>query len=299
MLELLGQMTQRVLRHADGKRRETRVPRLGIGVVWPHTQPATTMCAAGVCLVLQGDKQMLVGDKTLRYEAGSCFASLIELPSKRWIFGTTNDKPYVATSLRLDHDLMSSVLADLPSPAVGKAVAGFSVQPVSRGLIEAWDRHLALLDTPEDIAFLAPLRERELLYRLLESPHGPMLRQIARAEGQLARIRRAIDWMRDHFSEPLDIATLAEIAGMSVASFNRHFRAATSTSPLQYQKTLRLQEARRLLSTNADATRAAYAVGYESTSQFSREYSRLFGRPPKQDAAFHRGKMSELSSVLI
>lgn len=295
MQELLDQMTQRALRRADGKRRETLFPRLGIGVVWPHTQPAMTMCAAGVCLVLQGDKQMLVGDKTLHYRAGSCFASLIELPSTRWIFGKTSDKPYVATSLTLDCDLISSVLADLPSPSVGKAVAGFGVQPVSRALIEAWDRLLALLDTPEDIAFLAPLRERELLYRLLESPHGPLLRQIARADGQITRIRRAIDWIRDHLSEPLVVTTLAEIAGMSVASFNRNFRAATSTSPLQYQKTLRLQEARRLLSVNADATRAAYAVGYESTSQFSREYSRLFGRPPKQDAAFHHGRVSEMS----
>ena len=299
MQDLLDQMSRRVLCHADGVRSETPIPRIGIGVLWRHSVPAMTMCGPGVCLVLQGAKQMLVGNRMLRYGAGSCFASLIELPATRCLFETENDKPYVATSLTLDHSLFIALMDDLPSTASNRTVPGFSVAAVSRELLEAWDRHLALLDMPGDIPVLAPSRERELLYRLLQSPHGPLLRQIAREEGKLAQVRRAIDWMRRHFSQHLPIKTLAEVAGMSVPSFNRNFRAATSTSPLQYQKTLRLQAARRLLATDSDAARAAYAVGYESASQFSREYARLFGRPPRQDALHLRENIGEIANIMI
>jgi len=242
---------------------------------------------------------MLVGDRLLRCGAGSCFASLIELPTTRCVFETEHGKPYVATSFTLDHSAFTALLADLPADSSNKAAPGFSVVTVSRQLLEAWDHHLALLDMPSDIPVLAGSRERELLYRLLQSPHGPMLRQIAREEGRLSQVRCAIDWMRQHFDQPLPIKTLAGVAGMSVPSFNRHFKAVTATSPLQYQKTLRLQAARRLLATNADAARAAYAVGYESVSQFSREYSRLFGLPPKQDAAQLRKTFGEISNVMI
>lgn len=299
MEDLLNQMCQRVLRHADPSRRETAIPRLGIGVLWQHSVPTMTMCGPGICLVLQGAKQMLVGNKLLRYDAGSCFASLIELPATRIVFEAHDEQPYAATSLTLDPAVCLSLIADLPSSQGNKAAPAFSVSKVSRDLLAAWDHYLALLETPEDIPFLAATRERELVYRLLQSPHGPLLRQIARQEGKLAQVRRAIDWMRRHFAEPVPVRTLAEIAGMTVPSFNRHFRAATSTSPLQYQKTLRLQAARRLLATNADAARTAYAVGYESASQFSREYSRLFGRPPKKDAAALGENISEISNIMI
>ncbi len=155
---------------------------------------------------------------------------------------------------------------------------------VSEKLLEAWDRYLSLLDEPDDIPILTAPRQRELLYRLLQSGHGPMIRQMSRDSGQLSQIRRALDWMRGHFEQRFSMEALAEIAGMSVPSFHRNFRAVTAMSPLQYQKTLRLQAARRLLAVDADASRAAYEVGYESPSQFSREYSRLFGLPPKRDA---------------
>lgn len=156
--------------------------------------------------------------------------------------------------------------------------------PVTVELLEAWDHLLALLDNPADIPFLAAAREREVLYRLLQGAHGPILRQVGREDSQLSRVRRAIAWIRRNFDQPLRTEALAGVAGMSVSSFHRHFKAATAMSPLQYQKTLRLQAARRLLTTNTDAARAAYAVGYESASQFSREYARLFGAPPGRDA---------------
>lgn len=209
------------------------------------------------------------------------------------------DQPYVGTGLTLDHGLFTALIAEMPELPPQKAVLGFNVETVSRAVLEAWDHLLALLDTPDDIAMLAASRERELSYRLLQSPHGPLLRQIAREEGRLAQVRRAIDWMRHHFDESFSIETVAAVAGMSLSSFNRHFRAATSTSPLQYQKTLRLQAARRLLASDVDATRSAYSVGYESASQFSREYARLFGRPPKQDASRLRENIGAVSSIVI
>jgi transcriptional regulator GlxA family with amidase domain len=145
-------------------------------------------------------------------------------------------------------------------------------------------RLMRLLDAPNDIRVLAPLLEREILYRLLQGPQGGALRQIVHADSRLGQVRRAICWIRDHFDQPLRIQALAEIAGMSAASFHRHFKAATAMSPLQFQKSIRLQEARRMLMTRHDVARVAYAVGYESASQFSREYARLFGLPPVLDS---------------
>lgn len=275
-------MSRRVLRHEKSGSLETAIPRLAAGA-FRQPEPAMMAVGAGVCLILQGAKQMMVNRNMLRYGAGSCFASLIDLPTTCCVFEMEGDQPYVGTGLTLDHGLFAALIADMPPAPPAREELGFIVKPVSREVLEAWDHLLALLDTPDDIPVLAAARERELMYRLLQSPHGPLLRQIARDEGRLAQIRRAIDWMRHHFDESFPIKAVADVAGMSEASFNRHFRAATSMSPLQYQKTLRLQAARRLLAADMDATRTAYAVGYESASQFSREYARLFGAPPLRD----------------
>ncbi len=298
MDDLLQQMTRRVLRHTGEQMTETAIPRLAIGA-FRQPEPTMTAVGAGVCMVLQGAKQMMVGRKMLRYSAGSCYASLIDLPTTCCVFEMAGDAPYVGTGLALDHGIYTALIADMPEMPADRGLAGFHIGPVSRDVLEAWDHLLALLDSPADIPLLAASRERELLYRLLLSPHGPVLRQIAREEGRLAQVRRAIDWLRRHFDESFPIETVAGIAGMSVSSFNRHFRGATGTSPLQYQKTLRLQAARRLLAADADATRAAYAVGYESPSQFSREYARLFGRPPKRDASLLRENLGDVTGIVI
>lgn len=242
---------------------------------------------------------MLVGNKSLHYSAGACFASVIELPTTCCVFEMAGDKPYIGTGLALDYGLFSALVDDVPQGSSEPAAVGFNVGAVSRDVLEAWNQLLALLDRPNDIPVLAVARERELLYRLLQSAHGPLLRQIARDEGKLAQVRRAIAWMREHFHESFHIEAVANIAGMSVPSFNRHFRFATSTSPLQYQKTLRLQAARSLLAADNDATRAAYAVGYESPSQFSREYARLFGRSPKKDALQLRKNVGDVRSIVF
>ncbi|WDZ95793.1 AraC family transcriptional regulator [Herbaspirillum sp. WKF16] len=298
MKDLLEQMSRRVLRHANPKSLDTGIPRLAIGA-FRQPEPTMTAIGAGVCLILQGAKQMMVNRKMLRYSAGACFASLIELPTTCCVFEMDGDKPYVGTGLTLDHDLFTSLIADMPAAPQKGELPAFNIGTVSREVLEAWDHLLALLDAPDDIPILAASRERELIYRLLQSPHGPLLRQIAREEGRLTQIRRAIDWMRNHYDESFPIKTVADIAGMSVPSFNRHFRATTSMSPLQYHKTLRLQAARRLLASDVDATRTAYAVGYESTSQFSREYSRLFGHPPKRDASRLRGDLVDVSRIVV
>jgi transcriptional regulator GlxA family with amidase domain len=192
-------------------------------------------------------------------------------------------EPYIAVAMALDLECLTELLAEMPDQPVADT-AGFAVSAVTAPLLDAWARLIGLLDTPHDIPVLAPMLEREILYRLLQGPQGGIIRQAARADSRLGQIRQAIGWLRRHYDRPVRIETLAEVAGMSMASFHRHFRAATAMSPLQFQKSLRLQEARRLLIANADASRAGYAVGYESASQFRREYARMFGAPPARDA---------------
>jgi AraC-like DNA-binding protein len=289
MQELLDRMCRRVRRQTDGMQLETAIPHVAIGVSALGNVPVTTVYEPMICMVLQGAKQVMIGDQLLRYDAASCFVASIELPATGCVIEASRDAPYVVAALALDRNMLSELLADMPTAsasasATAPSSTGFGVAPVTPLLLEAWDQLLALFDTPADIPFLAPAREREILYRLLQSGHGPMLRQIAREDSRLSRIRRVIEWIRRHFDQALPIGTLADIAGMSIPSFHRHFKAATAMSPLQYQKTLRLQAARRMLATSTDAAKAAYAVGYESASQFSREYARFFGAPPSRDS---------------
>ncbi|WP_236711395.1 AraC family transcriptional regulator [Novosphingobium barchaimii] len=293
MQELLERMAARVRRHTDGLRLKTPVPRLGLGVSSQSSTPVSTVYEPMICLVLQGAKQVMIGNRVLRYDAASCFVTSLELPATGCVMEASEAQPYVVTSLALDRAVLSDLLAQLPSAPPTPPAAGFGVAPVTRELLDAWDQLLALLDTPADIPILGPAREREVLYRLLQGNHGPMLRQVGREDSRLSRIRRAIERIRRQFDQPLPIGDLAGIAGMSVPSFHRHFKAITGMSPLQYQKTLRLQAARRLLATSHDAARTAFAVGYESASQFSREYARQFGAPPSRDAARMSGVPDE------
>jgi AraC-like DNA-binding protein len=284
MQELLDRLARRVLRHTDGLRLQTPLPRVGLAVARRNSEPVPALYEPMACLVLQGAKQVLIGDQVLRYDPASCFIASLDLPAAGCVVEAASDKPYVVASLALDRETLASLLAELPPAGPAEPAAGFGVAPVTAELLEAWDHLIALLDTPSDIPFLAPSREREVLYRFLQGAHGPMLRQIACKDSRLAQIRRVIAWIRENFGRTLRTETLADIATMSVASFHRHFKAATAMTPLQYQKALRLQAARRLLIANGDAARTAYAVGYESASQFSREYARLFGTPPLKDA---------------
>jgi AraC-like DNA-binding protein len=243
-----------------------------------------------MCVVLQGAKEVAIGEQRLRYDPATYFVAGLDLPACGRIVQARADEPYLAVVMALEADVLAAMLPE--APAVDDPAAGFAVCPVSGELLDAWLRMIRLLDAPADIPALAPLIEREILYRVLQGPQGAVLRQVARADGRLAQVRRAIAWIRTHYDQTLRVDHLAELAGMSAASFHRHFKAATAMSPLQYQKSLRLQQARQLLISTHDAARAAYAVGYESASQFSREYARLFGAPPARDAVRLRGEVA-------
>ena len=288
MQDQLDRMRVVAERHAHGARHQTNLPRVTLHVGCTTTKPMPSVYEPSLCLVLQGAKQVMIGDRVLRYDPASYFIATVELPASGWVVEATLAKPYVAVSMRLDRASLSSLILDMPDSSEGQ-IAGFAVSAVTPDLLDAWSRLLSLLDTPDDAAVLAPMREREVLYRLLKGPRGGALRQIARADSRLSQVRQAIAWIRSHFEKTLRVEQLADLAGMSPASFHRHFKAATAMSPLQYQKMLRLQEARRLLVASADAAHAAHRVGYESASQFSREYARMFGAPPGRDAERLRG----------
>ncbi len=288
MQEQLSRMLAIAARHVDGLRRETLIPRVAVHGGVGTTRPTPSLYEPALCLVLQGAKQVMIGDRLLRYDPASYFITSVELPASGWVVEATPAKPYVAVTLRLDRASLSGLISDMPVAAEGET-RGFGVSAVTPDLLDAWARLIALLDTPDDIPVLAPIHEREILYRLLKGPQGGVLRQIVRTDSRLSRVRQAIVWIRAHFDEMLRVEDLAERAGMSPASFHRHFKAVTAMSPLQYQKTLRLQEARRLLIASGGAARAAHMVGYESASQFSREYARMFGAPPHRDAGRLRG----------
>ncbi len=244
-----------------------------------------TLCDPMICVVIQGVKEVLIGGSVLRFEAASCFASTIELPAMGCVLDADSERPYIAVALMLNRDALASLVSEIAAePAKKGSRLGFAVEQATTDLLEALDALLALLDRPGDIGVLGPGREREVLYRLLQSGHGNMLRQAIRQGNGTKNIRRAVAWMRLNLDQKLRTEELAAVAGMSVPSFHRHFKEVTSLSPLQYQKTLRLQAARRLLVASSDTTQAAFAVGYESASQFSREYSRLFGITPFKDA---------------
>ncbi len=264
---------------------------------WTETGlPRVAMVRAEACsdrlyepmlhLVLQGTKSLSIGDQVLHLEPADYFLLPVEVPAMGQIRSTGSASPYLAVRLTLDPAVVSAMLADLRETDTASQRPSFSVSRATPEMIDAWLRMMRLIDRPKETAMLAPMIERELLFRVLQGPQGELLRQFARADGGLSQVRCAIDWIRMHYAEPIRVRPLAAMTGMSVAAFYRHFKAITAMSPIQYQKRLRLLNARRrLLFERGDATSIAFSVGYESASQFSREYARMFGMPPVRDAA--------------
>jgi AraC-like DNA-binding protein len=272
---------------AENRRTETGIPRVAMvqGEIPEHLLAA--VYEPMINLILQGSKSMTIGDRTLRYDPATYFVMSIELPAVGQVHPAACGEPYLAVSLTLDPTVLATLLADLPKP-IGHydKEAGFSVAAVTPDLMDAWVRLLRLMGRPEEIAALAPAYEREILYRVLQGPHGWMLRDIAAPDSAMARVSLAIQYIRRDFAKPIRVETLAQQAAMSVSAFHRHFKAVTALSPLQYQKRVRLLQARTLLVANAKSvTSAAFEVGYESATQFSRDYARVFGMPPSRDAA--------------
>jgi len=235
-------------------------------------------------LVAQGAKQVILGGEVYRYDESNYLLSAFDLPAHCQVVEASPGRPYLCVKLCLDMDLLRELLASAPEALPGATGLGLAVSPLDQGLLDAVLRLVRLIETPDDMAVLGPLVEREILYRLLIGPQGNRLRQRAVAGSRSQQVARAIDWLRRHYRQPLRIGDLAAEVAMSASSLHHHFRAVTAMSPLQYQKQLRLQEARRLLMSEAgDVASVAHRVGYESPSQFSREYSRQFGAPPSRD----------------
>ena len=239
-----------------------------------------------VNLILQGSKSMTVGSQTLHYDPATYFVMSVDLPAAGVVRSSGSGAPYLAVSLTLDPALIANLFADLPHSAGAiRRDTGFSVAPVTAELLDAWLRMLRLMNHPSDIPALAPAYEREILYRVLQGPMGWMLNDIAAPDTALSRINRVIQRIRRDYACTLRMEELAEEAVMSVSAFHRHFKAVTALSPLQYQKKVRLLQARtRLVTTRQSVSKVAHDVGYLSSTQFSREYARVFGSPPATDA---------------
>ena len=272
---------------AENRRTETGIPRVAMvqGKIPEHLLAA--VYDPMINLILQGSKSMTVGDRTLRYDPATYFVMSIDLPAVGSVHPAESGEPYLAVSLTLDPGVLSALFADLPKPAARYEYnAGFCVASVTTELMDAWVRMLRLMGDPQAIAALAPVYEREILFRVLQGPHGWMLREIAAPDTAMARVSMAIQWIRRDFAQPIRVESLANRASMSVSAFHRHFKTVTNFSPLQYQKRVRLLQARTLMVANARSVMAAaFEVGYESATQFSRDYARVFGLPPAQDAA--------------
>lgn len=272
---------------AENRRTETGIPRVAMvqGEIPEHQLAA--VYDPMVNLILAGSKTMTVGDRTLRYDPATYFVMSVDLPAVGSVHPSDDGEPYLAISLNLEPAIVADLLADLPKPAGGELYTpGFSVAPVGSELLDAWLRMLRLMDRPNEIAALAPSYEREILFRVLQGPLSWMLRDIATPNTALSRIGIAIQWIRQNFARPLRVEALAEMSALSVSAFHRHFKAVTALSPLQYQKQVRLLHARsRLIAGEGSATSIAFEIGYNSPTQFSREYARQFGLPPSKDAA--------------
>lgn len=248
--------------------------------------PAHRLAQPAMCIVAQGAKWANFGDARYEYRAGEALVIGVEAPSVGRVSEASPDRPCLVLAFELDLGILRSVAAELPAlPSVaGKAGRGVFVVDVAGPLLDCALRLVRLLDTPEAIPVLYPVIMREIAYWLLTGPAGGDMAAMALANTPSQRVLAAMAWLREHFAEPIRVDDAAAVARMSLSAFHRQFKALTGLPPLQYQKQMRLLEARRLLvSRGSTVEAAAFAVGYESPSQFSREYARLFGEPPKRD----------------
>jgi len=253
------------------------------------------------CVIAQGSKEVLLGSDRYQYDPMHYLLATVELPIVSQILEASQAQPYLSLRLDLDPTLVGSVMveAGYPSPQSRANVKAIDVSPLDANLLDAVVRLVRLLDSPAEDHVLAPLIKREIIYRLLMGEQGSRLRHIAVLSGYTHHIARAVERLHKDFKEPLRIESIARDFGMSVSGFHHHFKSVTAMSPLQFQKQLRLQEARRLmLGENLDATSAAYRVGYDDASHFNREYKRLFGAPPMRDVERLREATREAASSI-
>ena len=279
--------------NGDGTHPTTYEP-LSLTRIATTASPTYIVQEPALCVIAQGRKRILVGDGALTYDADHYLLASLDLPVAGEILEASPGSPYLALRLALTPAMVVDVATDQPGGA--SSGLGLTVNPLDASLRNALERLLGLLEEPQHLSALAPLVHREIVYRLLAGPCGAQLRDYALSGGAFGMVSQAIATLRRDFAQPLRIVELCRELGVSESGFYHHFKALTAMSPLQFQKRLRIQEARRLmLSEGEDASGAAFRVGYESPSQFSREYRRLFGAPPARDSENLRGRLHKVT----
>ncbi|MEB2607461.1 AraC family transcriptional regulator [Burkholderia cenocepacia] len=301
-METLTEIASVIARHVsmDGFQ-ATPIERMTLVRSSTVTMPMPNVYRPQLCLVAQGHKEVTLRDRVLKYAPGRYGVVTYDLPATGRVVDATPDKPYLCLYLDFDPVMLADLalrvppLPEAPSPPVGKTVSD-----AGAALLDAALRLLRLLDNPAALPVLGPLAEQEILYHLLAGPDGARMRHITASQGRMAQVGRAIAWLGKHFRERFSIERLAAEAGMSPSSLHEHFRAVTAMTPLQFQKQLRLQQARSLMLVHdIDVTTAAIRVGYESPSQFSREYRRHFGESPARDITRLRASADSADSARI
>lgn len=267
-------------------KRITEIPGLTLVRRTELTAPSCMTYEPSIAVIAQGRKRVELGRRTFLYGESRFLLTSIDLPITSQVVEASEAAPFLALSLKLEMGVVREMLSleEIPAPDTPPDTPAMSIGETTAELLDACCRLVDLLSTPADIPFLSGLIQREIIYRILRGPEGTRLRAIATLGDQSHRTAKAIAWMRLNYAKPLRVEDLAQMAGMGVSTLHHHFRALTAMSPLQYQKQLRLQAARtQMLIDGLDAASAAFAVGYESASQFNREYSRFFGQPPMRD----------------
>jgi AraC-like DNA-binding protein len=284
----LAELRSLLDRHArpDGT---TAIDGVLISKVDRSTPPTPSMTGTVLALIAQGAKRMALGDRVYEYRAGQYLVASVDMPVTGQFTRASPEEPALGFGLLLHPVTIAELLlqaapGDLP-PVAGGTPSGMAVSDAPDELVDAVVRLLRLLDRPGDITVLAPLVKREILWRVVTGEQGAVVRQFGLADSSLTHVSRAVRWIREHYAHSFRVEDVAKLAAMSTSAFYRNFQAVTAMSPIQFQKQIRLQEARLLLTTNPnDVTGIAYRVGYDSPSQFSREYRRQFGTPPSLDA---------------
>jgi AraC-like DNA-binding protein len=281
-MSLLPDLQRLLVGHAD----QTVLPSVVVKASETKTEPMPAVSDPVFALVAQGTKRTILGDTVYDYGAGEYLVVSVELPVTAHVL----EAPYMGFGLRLKPAQIADLLLETAGGRGPAETAGIAVSTAPEELLDPVVRLMRLLDRPADLPVLGAAIEREIVWRLITGEQGAMVRQIGLADSRLAQIARAIRWIRQNYADLFRVEDAARVAGMSVTSFHRHFRTVTTMTPIQYQKQIRLQEARaRLIAEPHDVAGVGYAVGYGSPSQFSREYRRMFGAPPGADAARLQG----------
>jgi AraC-like DNA-binding protein len=285
-MESLAELRRLIARHARDGVTRTALEGVSLMASETTTRPIGSVSEPALAVVAQGAKRTVLQDSVFAYGAGQYLIVSVDLPVTAHITRASREEPFLAVGMTLKPAAIAALLLDSgPGEQARRSPLGIASSDATNEVLDALVRLLRLLDHPGDRRALGPAVEREILWRLITGDQGAMVRQIGLADSRLSLIGRSVGWLRHHYDETVRVDELARLSGMSVSSFHRHFRAVTAMTPIQYQKQIRLQEARaRLIADPHDVAAVAFAVGYESPSQFSREYRRRFGVPPGKDA---------------